>query len=208
MDYRGLTPSKRASGFSTGSAAIATTIVRCGLNIGHGPLTHTRGIPRELENKKIILRPIRPEDAELEQAFIHELSSQAKYYRFMGTINELSTTMLIRFTQIDYDKEMAFVASYRDERNEKIIGIARYIINPDGETAEFAIVIVDSWQNKGVGSKLLAALISVAKDKSIKSIEGVVLTDNTGMLELAKYHGFVISNNDDPTVKLIKKAIE
>lgn len=162
----------------------------------------------EIENKQITLRPIRPEDAELEQAFISELSNQSKYFRFMETIKELSPMMLIRFTQIDYDKEMAIVASRTDEEKEIIIGIARYVINPDSETAEFAIVIADAWHNKGTGSKLLASLISIAKDKGIKSIEGVVLSSNTGMLELARHHGFNISSCDDPTVKFVKKAIQ
>lgn len=96
----------------------------------------------------------------------------------MENIKELSPVMLIRFTQIDYDKEMAIVASYTNEGNERIIDITRYVINPDGETAEFAIVIADAWHNKGIGSKLLASLISIAKDKEIKAIEGVVLSNN------------------------------
>lgn len=162
----------------------------------------------EIENKQITLRPIRPEDAELEQAFIHDLSNQSKYFRFMENIKELSQAMLIRFTQIDYDREMALITSYRDKENEKIIGISRYAINPNGETAEFAIVIADAWHNKGIGSKLLSSLISIAKDRGIKSIEGVVLSNNIAMLELARHHGFYISNTEDTSVKFIKMAIK
>ncbi len=160
-----------------------------------------------VENSKITLRPIRPEDAELIQTFIHSLSNQSKHYRFMENIKELSGDMLIRFTQIDYDKEMAMIASINQVENEKIIGIAQYLVNPDKNTAEFAIVIADPWQNKGVGSKLLGSLIKTAKSKNIKFLTGVVLSNNTGMLELARYHGFSIANGDDSTIKIIKKLL-
>jgi acetyltransferase len=161
----------------------------------------------EVENHNITLRPIRPEDAELEQAFIHGLSEQSKYYRFMENIKELSSAMLIKFTQIDYDREMAMVAALTEPENEKIIGIARYIINPDGETAEFAIVIADAWHKKGIGSRLLKSLMTIAKDKNIKSFEGVVLSNNTGMLELAKHHEFSIHDTEDSTIKMVIKQL-
>ncbi len=162
-----------------------------------------------VENKQITLRPVRPEDAELEQAFIRDLSEQSKCFRFMENINELSQAMLIRFTQIDYDKEMALIAAYKeDNKNEKIIGISRYVINPDGETAGFTIVVADAWHHKGIGAKLLSSLLSIAKDRGILSFAGVVLPDNKPMLALAKKHGFCISNSDDLTVKFIKMTLK
>lgn len=161
----------------------------------------------QVDKKQITIRPIRPEDAELEQEFISNLSNHTKYFRFMGNIKELSLPMLIRFTQIDYSREMAFIAAYVDKRKEKIIGITRYVINPDGESADFAIVVADAWHNKGIGSKLLMSLINNAKEKGIKSLEGIVLANNTAMLELTSYHGFDISTSEDPTIKKIKKAI-
>lgn len=162
----------------------------------------------ELDKKQITLRPIRPEDAELEQTFIQGLSNKAKYFRFMENINELSQASLIRFTQIDYDKEMAIVACYNEKENEKIIGIARYIINPDGVTADFAIVIADALQNKGIGTKLLLSLLTIAKERGIKSIEGVVLSKNVAMLALVKNHGFTISDSNDNAVKFVQLAIK
>jgi acetyltransferase len=163
----------------------------------------------EIENKKITIRPIRPEDAELEQTFIRELLPQSKYYRFMGNINELSQDMLIRFTQIDYDREMAMVASFMEGENEKIIGITRYTINPDGKIAEFAIVVSDLWQNKGIGSQLLTSLIAIAKNKGLESIEGTVFSENIRMLGLVRRHGFIVTSNTlDPRVKLVKKLID
>lgn len=162
----------------------------------------------KIDNHLITIRPIRPEDAEIEQEFIRTLSNESKYFRFMENINELSQEMLIRFTQIDYYREMALVASYTDAESDKIIGITRYTINPDGESAEFAIVIADAWHNKGIGAKLLASLINIAKNRSITSIEAVVLSNNIAMLELARHQGFNISTSDDPAVKIVKKIIQ
>jgi acetyltransferase len=163
----------------------------------------------EIEGKNITIRPIRPEDAEMEKEFISLLSKQTKYFRFMENIKELSPAMLIRFTQIDYDKEMALVATLTDKNKEKTIGICRYIINPDGETAGFAIVVADACQNKGVGSKLITSLLNAAKIKNLKSIEGIVLATNLWMLQLAKHHGFeILSNNDDPGINVVKKIIK
>lgn len=161
----------------------------------------------EVEDNKITIRPIRPEDAELEQVFIHDLSDQSKYFRFMENIKEMPKSMLTRFTQIDYDKEMALIASHIENGNEKIIGVSRYSINPDGESAEFAIVVADAWHNKGIGSRLLSSLISIVKDRSIKIIEGTVLTRNTEMLALAKRNGFTIFSSEDPTIKLVRMHI-
>lgn len=158
----------------------------------------------EIEGKHITIRPIRPEDAKKEQDFIKHLSKHAKYLRFMENLQELTPAMLIQFTQIDYDREMAFVASHQENGQEEIIGIARYIINSDNETAEFAIVIADDWQQKGLGSKLINSLFSTAKNKNLKSITGVVLANNFPMLEFVKNHGLeIISSTDDPMIKIV-----
>jgi acetyltransferase len=158
----------------------------------------------EIAGKKITLRPIRQEDAEMEQSFIRHLSPETKYFRFIENINELPLAMLVRFTHMDYDREMAFVACQEEDGEESMIGIVRYSLNPDAETAEFSIVVADSWQDKGLGSKLMDVLIKTAKNKGLKEIEGVVLATNHSMLEFAKYHGFEIIHDDDPTLKIIK----
>lgn len=159
----------------------------------------------EIEGKQITIRPIRPEDAEMENEFVSNLTTQSKYFRFMENIKELTSDMLIRFTQIDYDKEMALIATYQEESEEKIIGIVRYIINPDGETAEFAIVVTDDWQHKGVGSKLISSLFNAAQMKHLKSIAGLVLANNFPMLEFVKNHGLEITSSiEDPKIRIVR----
>lgn len=159
------------------------------------------------ENLPVMIRPIKPEDAEMTQAFMRRLSSQSRYFRFMQHIRELTSTMLLRLTQIDYDREMTFIASVFERDEEKAIGLAHYVTNPDRESCEFAIVIADEWQSKGVGIKLMNSLTSSAKAQSLSIMVGFVIATNTSMLELTQRLGFVVSNSDDPTVKIVTRYL-
>lgn len=155
----------------------------------------------------IIIRPIRPEDANITQEFVRNLSPQSKYFRFLQHIRELAPGALVRLTQIDYDREMTFVATSEKNGNEIFIGVAHYITNPDRESAEFAIVVADEWQHKGVGSKLMHCLINEAKAQALCSLIGVVLATNAGMLEMVQHLGFSISGSDDPTIRIVTNYI-
>jgi acetyltransferase len=159
------------------------------------------------EGIDITIRPIRPEDAEIEQAFVRGLSQESKHFRFVSELHELSPAMLARFTQIDYDREMALIAVLEKEAGEVEIGVARYVINPDGESCEFALVVADAWQHRGIGHKLMDALMDIARDKGLKIMEGDVLTGNRGMLGLAKSIGFVISDGEEPALKRVVKRL-
>ncbi len=159
------------------------------------------------DGREIILRPIRPEDAEMEQAFVHELSEESRYLRFMRALDELTPEMLMRFTQIDYDREMAFVAIFTQGEETMEIGVARYSLQPDGETAEFAVVIADAWQGCGLGSLLLEAVMDAARQRGVRLLMGEVLPHNTGMLKLAARMGFerLGSSIDDDVVHVAIK---
>ena len=160
------------------------------------------------DGTNITIRPIRPEDAELEQEFVRGLSEEAKYFRFMDTLQELTQQMLVRFTQIDYDREMALIAVLEQDEKEIELGVCRYIINPDGETCEFALVVADAWQHKGIGLKLMGCLFEVARDKGLKVMEGEVLAANRSMLGLVERLGFSVrTSEEDPSVKQVKKAL-
>lgn len=147
----------------------------------------------------IVIRPIRPEDAEIEQTFIRKLSKRAKYFRFMQSINELSPQMLARFTQIDYNREMALIAVVYVDGQETEIGVARYITNPDGESCEFAIVIADSWQGQGIAHRLMQLLIETARNHALLVMEGEVLSNNREMLSLVSKLGFSITPSEGET---------
>lgn len=173
-----------------------------------GPYDHMaiHPYPRHLVRKShltdgraLTIRPIRPEDAEAERAFVRDLSPQAKRFRFMGTINELSAEMLARFTQIDYRSEMALVAVIGEGADTEQIGVARYIINPDRRSCEFAIVVSDKVQHQGIGTRLMKALMDAARDHGMIVMEGTVLEDNASMLHLMEELGFTIDRVPDDT---------
>ena len=145
----------------------------------------------------LTIRPIRPEDAESEQAFVRSLSPEAKHFRFMQGLKELSPSMLAQFTQIDYSRELALVATIEQDGKDVQIGVARYAINPDGRTCEFAIVVGDEVQKQGIGSRLMVALINAARSQGLAVMEGLVLADNRQMLELMRDLGFAIRPVED-----------
>jgi acetyltransferase len=161
------------------------------------------------EGELVTIRPIRPEDAEMEQDFVRRLSPESRRFRFMDTLRELTPAMLVRFTQIDYDREMAFVATIQRDGREVEVGVCRYITNPDGVTCEYAIVVADDWQRRGLGRRMMGQLIEVARRRGLEAMVGHVMNGNLGMLELCQQLGFVVSDtSDDPSVKRVTLALK
>jgi acetyltransferase len=156
----------------------------------------------------LVIRPIRPEDAEIEQTFIRKLSERAKYFRFMQSINELSPQMLARFTQIDYDREMALIAVVERDGRETEIGVARYVTNPDGRSCEFAIVVADEWQRQGIAHRLMQKLIETARSHDLRTMEGEVLASNQEMLSLSAKLGFSITASEvDGNIRHVSRRL-
>jgi acetyltransferase len=156
----------------------------------------------------LIIRPIRPEDAEMEQEFVRGLSEQTKYFRFMQAIKELTPEMLVRFTQIDYDREMALIGVVEEEGRDVEVGVARYMSRPGGDACEFAIVVSDTWRDRGIGARLMRALMQNARQRGLRLMEGEVLTANTRMLALMEALGFRIERDkQDPGIRLVTKVL-
>jgi len=156
----------------------------------------------------IKIRPIRPEDASIEQSFVRELSAQTKYFRFMHGLNELTQDMLIRFTQLDYNRELALIAVLEQDGQETELGVARYVMNPDGQSCEFALVVTDRWQHKGIGSHLMTALIDAARERGLRRMDGEILAGNHSMLELAASLGFSLHTSpDDAGIQVATRAL-
>ena len=157
----------------------------------------------------ITIRPIRPEDAEMEAKFVRELSNEAKYFRFMNSFHELSQEMLVRFTQIDYHNEMALIAVKTDSQGEEQIGVARYSTNVDKTSCEFALVVSDKWQSRGIAHHLMKDLMEIARDRNLKTMEGQVLRENSKMLELVASLGFQVRNDaEDNTIKQVEARLQ
>jgi acetyltransferase len=177
--------------------------------------------PRELEETvtlkngdPVLLRPICPEDAELEREFVAALSPQTLYRRFMMPVKELSDAMIERFTQIDYDRELALVALRNDSggtpgaSGSRLVGVARIIPTWEDGTAEFAIVVGDWLQHSGLGRELMLRLLEAGRVRGYSVIEGIILGENVSMLRFCERLGFTITlNPDDPAERIARIAL-
>ena len=147
------------------------------------------------------VRPIHPDDALMLQDLVQHLSPESRYFRFVSSMHELPPSMLARFTLIDYDREMALVAVFKERsagadgqitETARIVGVSRYITNPDQSSCEFSLVVADDFSGKGLGSRLMESIMDVARDKGLSEMDGLVLANNPSMLKLMKSLGFVI----------------
>ncbi len=124
----------------------------------------------------------------------------------MDTLRELTQSMLVRFTQIDYDREMAFVATIPNEQGQiEQIGVVRYVSNPDGESVEFALAVADNWQRHGLGRKLMSTLIECARQRGYRAMVGDILNTNAKMFRLVSSLGFTI--HPHPEDSAIKRVV-
>jgi acetyltransferase len=163
------------------------------------------------DGSRYTLRAIRSEDADRLQAFVRGLSAQSRYFRFISMLSELPARMLVRYTQIDYDRELALVAVVSAEPlggttgdAEHIVGVVRYLLNADRDSCEFAIAIADAWHGRQLGSTLMRALIEAARTQGLRRIEGYVLSTNNRMLALMTWLGFTVKTDpQDGTMKLV-----
>jgi acetyltransferase len=164
-----------------------------------------------------VVRPIRPEDAQMLQDFVRGLSQESRYFRFVSSMAELPNRMLARFTLIDYDREMALVAVHHErtpnadggfDDTERIIGVSRYVTNPDSSTCEFSLAVADAFSGQGLGTRLMLSIMDVARAKGLAQIEGLVLTQNGNMLKLMRSIGFDVNPyEEDMDFRLCTRAL-
>jgi acetyltransferase len=164
------------------------------------------------------VRPVHPDDANMLQAFVRSLSPESRYFRFVSSMQELPATMLSRFTLIDYDREMALVAIITEESTDaqgntvehtRIVGVSRYITNPDRSTCEFSLVVADEFKGRGLGSRLMLSIMDFAREKGLTEIEGLVLANNPNMLKLMRGLGFAVKPfPEDPDFKLVTHHLQ
>lgn len=161
---------------------------------------------RLYDGSEVTIRPIRPQDASMEQDFVGHLSEDSRYYRFMGHLRELPQRKLEYLTAIDYDRHMALVATVMRDGRELEIGVARYVVDPDGAGCEFAIAVDDAWQGSGAAGLLMAALMDAARARGLKTMEGFVLATNHKMLKFARQLGFTVQRHigDADTVHIVR----
>jgi acetyltransferase len=168
-----------------------------------------RPYPEELEDwilwqgRKVLLRPIRPEDGTQHVEFFNALDPDDIRYRVFIRIRELPRSQLARLTQIDYDREMAFIAvSEREPGRFETLGVVRGIADPDNVTAEFAIIVRSDLKGQGLGPILLRKLIDYCRSRGIKALVGEALADNQRVIGLVRRFGGAVTHSEPGTIVL------
>ena len=155
----------------------------------------------------VVFRPIRPEDEPLVAKFHETLSERSVYQRYLHLLKlsqRVAHERLTRICFIDYDREMALVAEAKDPQTGelRVIGVARLKKTHGTNEAEFALVVSDEFQGRGLGTELMRRLLEVAKDEKLSRITGDILPDNVVMQRVAEGFGFTLKRSvDDPVVK-------
>jgi acetyltransferase len=171
---------------------------------GEGNRLALRPYPSELEEdwqvggRKLRVRPIRPEDGERLAAFYAQASPSDLRLRFFMARREVPRSELARYCQIDYEREMTFVAM----DGEHIAGEVRAVCDPDNREAEFAIQVAGPWQRRGLGRKLLGKLLAYLRARGTAEVVGVCLQENVGLIALARSSGFEVKSAPDENMKL------
>jgi acetyltransferase len=156
---------------------------------------------------RVVVRPALPQDCELQRVFVRTLSDEARYFRFMTMLRELSEAMAERFTSIDYRSHVALIATIFADAGETMIGEARYVVDEGGGAAcEFAVAVADAWQGMGLARTLLQRLANHAATSGIHRMVGDTVSGNKAMIALAKDTGFAVARKreDGRLVRLVK----
>jgi acetyltransferase len=154
------------------------------------------------DGEGLILRPIKPEDEPLADDMYTTISEESFRGRFFQAATHASHEMHIRQCNIDYDREMGIVAETKVHDKRRIVGIGTLVTETSQKSAEYAVLVHDDYQGKGLGYKLLDVLIGIAQEKGLEEIYGFVLARNTKMLNICKRLGFIVEALPDKIVKV------
>ncbi len=165
---------------------------------------------RLADGTAVRIRPIRADDLPMHTAFVNGLSKETGYRRLLSP-RTLQPDELWRMTHIDYDRELALIATTVVDGAEQQMGVARYVRGDTPETAqvaEFAIVIADAWQHHGVALRLMRRLIDAARAAGVRQLDDITFYDNTAMLALARKLGFGVQRDPgNPNVTRLRLTL-
>ncbi len=150
----------------------------------------------------VLIRPMKPEDEPLVEDLLDNCSDQTLYFRYFRVIKSWPHEALIRFTQNDYDREIGLAAIGLPPGPEVMMGVGRLVATPERDTAEFAVIVADPWQGKGLGPQLITRVIDIARDFGVQVLSGEILAENQPMLELVKKLGFEIRKCEEGTCRV------
>jgi acetyltransferase len=158
------------------------------------------------DGRHVLLRPIRPEDEPLENELWKTFSEETQRFRFFSPMKTWFHATLVRYTNIDYDREIAIIAELTDNGQKRMLGVVRMIMGPPNfKTAEVAIVVGDPWQSLGLGSKFMDCIIEIARDKDLETLYALILPDNQSAIKLFQEKGFTVDFSS--TNKVVKATL-
>jgi acetyltransferase len=158
--------------------------------------------------ESLLVRPVRHDDGELEEAFVRGLSLESRHQRMLSGGVKVTPEWIDSMTHIDYRRHMAFAVTAVRDSVEQFVAVARYVVDATGRSAEVALVLADAWQGQGIGRRLLARLLEHAQSAGMDEAVGVVLATNVAMLRLARFMGFAVTAEPgDATVMRIRRDL-
>ena len=156
----------------------------------------------------ISIRPMRPEDLEIETEFVHSWSPETRYNRLFSAGSYTSPERLKQITRIDYARDMSLIATVMLEDREVQIGVARYVRRKDDRTCEFALAVADAWQHRGIGRALMLDLMDAAAAAGIETMMGDILSSNAPMLHFMRSLGFdAATSPEGPEIRRVSKRL-
>ncbi|MEJ2671046.1 MAG: bifunctional acetate--CoA ligase family protein/GNAT family N-acetyltransferase [Deltaproteobacteria bacterium] len=156
----------------------------------------------------VLLRPMKPEDEPLVSDFLSKCSEETIFFRYFKLIRNWTHEMLIRFTQNDYDREIGLMAIGQPPGPEVMMGVSRMVMAADRSSAEFAVIVADPWQGKGLGPKLVERITEIAREQGVKLLHGDVLAQNQPMLDMVKRLGFALHKDAEGGTYRVEMAFE
>ncbi|MFM0357156.1 GNAT family N-acetyltransferase [Paraburkholderia nemoris] len=158
---------------------------------------------------RVTIRPIRPEDEAAHHDFVEAMTPEDLRLRFFGAVGSFDHSQLARMTQIDYDREMALIATVTSEDGfTRTLGVVRAVADPDNETAEFAAAVRSDQKGRRLGQLLMDRIIKYARARGIHWLVGEALRENAPMIALARSCGFTITPTEDPGVVGFRMALD
>ena len=158
-----------------------------------GPAAADVEVKAGVDNASFTLRPLCADDAPLEDDFVRRLSDESRYKRFMGTLRELTPAKLAYLTDVDQDRHVALGATVPRAGQDRLVGVARYVVDASGQGCEFAVAVDDDWQGSGLAGRLMHALMAQARARGLARMEGLILATNRPMLKFARQLGFQLA---------------
>jgi acetyltransferase len=153
------------------------------------------------DGRTVLLRPIKPEDEPLWLEMFQSFSQESIRYRFFQVIKDTPHETRIRYTNIDYDREIAIVPELNEDGKRKILGVVRVGLEPGGKSGEIAFIVADKYQYLGLGTKMVDYAIEICKDMKVEKLYAIMLPDNYRAVKLMKKMGFSVEYLDDGTAK-------